>query len=155
MLVLVTMTMLTKEVGMSTLRLPSINRVVITGRLTHEPQFQYTPNGTAVLKMRIASNRSYKDSQGEWRQEVTFLSVVVWNKLAENCSTYLSKGSAVSVEGRLKSQQWEDAEGNIRTSLEVHAETVQFLDKASSDSEGGKERDEEEGEQTDDDKGLF
>lgn len=126
---------------MSALRLPSINRVVITGRLALEPLLNYTSSGTAVLKMRIASNKPYKSSDGEWKQEVCFLNIVTWSKLAENCGEYLSKGSAVYVEGRLKSQEWQDGEGKTRTSIEVHADSVQFLDKLSSSN--GDEQEEE------------
>ncbi len=133
-----------KEVAMSDLRLPSINRVVITGRLTHDTELKHTSGGTPVLKMGIASNRSYKDNQGEWQQEVSFLSVVVWSKLAENCNQYLSKGNSVYVEGRLKSQQWEDSNGNKRTNLEVQADSVQFLDKVSKDGEEESQEKEEE-----------
>lgn len=117
---------------MSALRLPSVNRVVITGRLTSDPQLNYTASGTAVLRMRLASNKPYKSSDGEWKQEVCFLNIVAWSKLAENCGEYLGKGSAVYVEGRLKSQDWEDGEGNKKSSLDVHADSVQFLDKLSS-----------------------
>jgi single-strand DNA-binding protein len=126
---------------MAAIRLPSINRVVITGRLTQEPQLNYTASGTAVLKMRIASNKPYKGSDGEWKQEVCFLNIVAWSKLAENCGEYLGKGSAVYVEGRLKSNEWEDGEGNKKSSLDVHADSVQFLDKFRSNGES-----EEEGE---------
>lgn len=120
---------------MSDLRLPSINRVAIAGRLTHEPQLNYTQKGTAVLRMRVALNRPYKDSQGEWQQEVSFLNVVAWDKLAEVCAEHLSRASAIYAEGRLKSQEWEDQEGKTRVSLDVHASSVQFLDKVSTNGE--------------------
>lgn len=135
---------------MSALRLPSINRVVITGRLTQDPQLNYTSSGTAVLKMRIASNKPYKSSDGEWKQEVCFLNIVAWSKLAENCGEYLGKGSAVYVEGRLKSNEWQDDEGKTRNSLEVHADSVQFLDKLSSSNGDEQEEEGKEGEDKDD-----
>jgi single-strand DNA-binding protein len=117
---------------MSDLRLPSINRVALAGRLTHEPQLNYTQKGKAVLRMRVALNRPYKDSQGEWQQEASFLTVVAWDKLAETCAEHLSRGSAIYAEGRLKSQEREDPEGKIRASLDVQADSVQFLDKVGS-----------------------
>jgi single-strand DNA-binding protein len=134
---------------MSDLKLPSINRVVIAGRLTSDPQLKYTQKGTAVVRMRLASNRNYKNGDGEWQQEVSYLNVIAWAKLAENCGEYLSKGSAVYVEGRLKSQEWEDSEGNKKSSLDVHADNVQFLDKAGSNGEGKEEDEEEEEEKGD------
>lgn len=128
---------------MSALRLPNINKVAIAGRLTHEPQLNYTQKGTAVLRMRVAINRPYKDSQGEWQQEVSFLNVVAWDKLAEICAEHLSRGSAIYAEGRLKSQEWEDQEGKTRVGLDVHADSVQFLDKVNSNSDEEKEESED------------
>ena len=116
---------------MSDVKFPQVNRVMISGRLTADPELRYTPSGAAVCNMRMASNRSYKSaSNGEYQQETTFLNLVAWQQLAEVCNQYLVKGSPVLVEGRLRSRSWTDQNTQQnRTVLEVHAEQVQFLSK--------------------------
>ena len=114
---------------MSDLRLPSLNRVLIAGRLTRDPELRYTPSGTAVCNLRLASSRRYKDKSGQWQDDATFVGVVAWSRTAENCGEYLKKGSAVLVEGRLQSRSWETEDGQKRSVVEINALRVEFLDK--------------------------
>jgi len=106
----------------------SLNKVLLIGNLTKAPELRYTPQGTAVLNLRLAVNRKFKDRNSqEMKEEVCFITVVVWDKQAETCNQYLNKGSQVCVEGRLQSRSWEDTAGQKRSVIEVRAERVQFL----------------------------
>jgi single-strand DNA-binding protein len=114
---------------MADVKLASVNKVMLSGRLTRDPELRYTPSGTAVTSFAVASSRSYKGQDGEWKQLVAFVNVVVWGKLAVLVNEYLKKGSAVFVEGRLNSRSWETDDGQKRSVLEVRGERVQFLDR--------------------------
>jgi len=114
----------------------SLNRVILIGNLTRDPELKYTPNGSPVANFGIAVNRNYTNKQGEKISDVDFFNVVAWAKLAELCGEYIRKGSPVAIEGRLTSRSWENNEGQKRTTVEVVAENVQFLGK----SGGGGER---------------
>jgi single-strand DNA-binding protein len=111
----------------------SLNRVMLIGRLTRDPELRYTPSGTAVCNLALATNRYGQDQSGERREFTDYHDIVVWNqgnrKLAELCSQYLQKGRLVYVEGRLQTRSWEDAQsGQKRYRTEVNASDVQFLD---------------------------
>jgi single-strand DNA-binding protein len=108
----------------------NLNRVFLMGNLTRDPELRYTPNGTAVVNLRIAVNTRFKDQSGGFREETCFLVVVVWGKQAEACNQYLTKGRPVFVEGRLQSRSWETPDGQKRSALEVRADRVQFLGRA-------------------------
>jgi len=114
---------------MTGLRLPYVNRVLLTGRLTRDPEVRYTPAGHAVASLGVAVNRPYKDPAGAWQEETCYLSVVVWDRQAELAGEHLKKGSALFVEGRLVSRSWETPEGQKRQTLEVRADRIQFLDR--------------------------
>jgi len=105
----------------------NFNKVLLIGNLTKDPELRYTPQGTAVVNLRLAVNRKFKDKNQEWKDEVCYVTVVVWDKQAETCNQYLKKGSQLFAEGRLQSRSWEDAAGQKRNVLEVRAERVQFL----------------------------
>lgn len=105
----------------------SYNKVLLMGNLTKDPELRYTPQGAAVANLRLAVNRRYRDKNQELKEEVCFITAVVWNKQAETCNQYLHKGSSVFVEGRLASRSWEDNTGAKRNVIEVKAERVQFL----------------------------
>jgi single-strand DNA-binding protein len=113
----------------NTLRLLQLNDVRLVGRLTRDPEVRYTPRGQAVCRLDIAVNRRFKDNSGEWREEATFVPVTVWREAAERCRERLKKGSAVYVEGRLKSSNWETKDGQKRSGLDVEAYRLQFLTK--------------------------
>ncbi len=103
------------------------NKVILMGNLTRDPELRYTPGGTAVVNLRLAINRKFRDKNGEQKEEVCFVTVVVWDKQAELCNQYLQKGKPIFVEGRLQSRNFEDSAGNKRNVLEVRADRIQFL----------------------------
>ena len=105
----------------------SYNKVLLMGNLTKDPELRYTPAGMAVANLRMAINRKYRTKDQELKEEVCFITAVVWNKQAETCNQYLHKGSSLFVEGRLQSRSWEDAAGAKRSVIEVRAERVQFM----------------------------
>lgn len=105
----------------------SLNKVLLIGHLTRDPELRSTPSGAAVADLGLAVNRRYTNGSGEPKEDVTFLTVVVWQKQAEATAQYLKKGSPVLIEGRLASRSWESKAGEKRTALEVVAERVQFL----------------------------
>jgi single-strand DNA-binding protein len=107
----------------------NINRVIITGNLTADPELRSLPSGTSVCKLRVAVNTRRKDGQsGEWRDFPNYFDVTVWGAQGENCSRYLSKGRGVAIDGRLEWREWQDKEtGKNRQSIDIIAETVQFL----------------------------
>ncbi|MCA9406560.1 MAG: single-stranded DNA-binding protein [Candidatus Omnitrophica bacterium] len=105
----------------------NLNKVFLIGNLTRDPELRYTPGGTAVANLGLAVNRRFKDSSGELKEEVCFLTVTVWDKQAEACCQYLEKGRPVFVEGVLQSRFWETNDGQKRSAIDVRAERVQFL----------------------------
>ncbi len=105
----------------------SLNRVILIGNLTADPELRYTPSGTARTRFSIAVNRQYKNASGQLQEETTFVPIVTWGSQAENCANYLSKGRSVAVEGRLRIDSFENAEGERKKVVEVVASTVQFL----------------------------
>ena len=107
----------------------TFNKVLLIGNLTRDPELRYIPSGTAVTTFTVATNRAYTLASGEKREEACFVRVVAWGRQAELCGQYLSKGSPVFVEGRLQSRSWEGPDGQKRSTIEVVAQTVQFLGK--------------------------
>ena len=106
----------------------SINRVVLVGNLTADPELRHTPSGTAVCKLRLAVNTRRKDgATGEWTEKPNYFDVTVWGQQGENCATYLSKGRPVAVDGRLEWREWEAQDGSKRQAVEIIADSVQFL----------------------------
>ncbi len=113
----------------------NVNVVVITGNLTRDPELRHTNGGTAVCELRVAVNSRRKDKSGNWVDKHNYFDVVVWGAQGENCSTYLSKGRPVAIEGRLDWREWEAKDGGKRQAVQVIANTVQFL--GSRDGSGG------------------
>lgn len=114
---------------MAELKMPEINYVIIAGNLTKDPVFRTTTNHTPVVNFSIASNRKYKDSSNQWQEDVCYVGIVAWNKLAESCKDRLKKGSAVLVDGELQSRSWKTDDGNNRSIVEIKARRIQFLNK--------------------------
>ena len=115
----------------------NINRVILTGNLTADPELSTLASGTSVCRLRLAVNRRYKDqSTGEWSEKPNYFDIKVWGAQGENCAQYLSKGRPVAVDGRLEWSEWESQDGGKRSKVEVVADTVQFLGSRS-DNEGG------------------
>ena len=105
----------------------SLNKALLIGNLTRDPELRYVPSGSAVASFTLAMNRVYKLQTGEKKEETSFVRVVVWARLAEVCGEYLKKGSPVFVEGRLQSRSWDGPDGQKRSTLEVIATNIQFL----------------------------
>lgn len=118
---------------MAEIRLPSLNRVLITGYATRDAELRYTPNGTAVANFGIGNTRRFKDQKGDWRDETTFVNVVAWQRLGELARDNVRRGSPVLVEGRLQSRSWEAEDGKRRTVIEIRADRLQFLEKVRRD----------------------
>jgi single-strand DNA-binding protein len=118
--------------------MPSFNKVILAGNLTRDPELRYTPKGTAVAKIGLAINRTWKDDTGQQKEEVTFVDVDAFGRSAEVISQYLKKGRPILVEGRLKFDQWDDKQTNQKRSrLGVILESFQFLDSGGGAGGGG------------------
>lgn len=127
----------------------SLNKVMLIGNLTRDPEIKYTPKGTAVAEIAIAINRNYTGADGQKKEEVTFIDVTLWERLAEIAGEYLKKGRPVFIEGRLQLDTWDDkATGQKRSRLRVRAESMQLLGSREGGGGGGGApgpRDEDEG----------
>lgn len=116
----------------------NLNKVMLIGNLTRDPELRYTPKGTAVADLGIAVNRRVSDGNGNWSDETTFVDVTVWGNTAENSQKYLTKGRGVFIEGRLQLDTWEDKQsGQKRSKLKVVGENVQFLPEGRAGGGGG------------------
>jgi single-strand DNA-binding protein len=115
----------------------SLNKVMIIGNVGTEPEMRFTPNGNPVTSFRVATNRVYTTPEGERKRETEWFTIVAWNKLAEQCNQFLTKGRLVYAEGRLHTHAWEGQDGQRRSRSEIVANRVVFLDRreAASSSE--------------------
>jgi len=111
----------------------NINRVVMTGNLTADPDLRNLPSGTAVCKLRLACNTRRKNASGEWVDKPNYFDVTVWGAQGENCAKYLSKGRPVAVDGRLEWREWESEGGGKRQAVDIVADSVQFLNARGDD----------------------
>ena len=114
---------------MADLKMPEINYVIVAGNLTKDPIFRETTNKTPVVNFSVASNRRYKDSSNQWQEDVCYVGIVAWNRLAESCKERLKKGSAVLIDGELQSRSWKTDDGHNRSIVEIKARRIQFLNK--------------------------
>jgi single-strand DNA-binding protein len=115
----------------------NINRVVLVGNLTKDPELRHTPSGMAVCSLRVAVNSRRKDqSTGEWTEKPNYFSVTVWGNQGESCAQYLSKGRPVAIDGRLDWREYQAQDGTKREAIEIVADSVQFLG-GRQDAEGG------------------
>lgn len=105
----------------------NLNKVLLIGNLTRDPELRYIPSGSAVATFTIGVNRVYVTPSGEKKEQVSFIRIVVWGRRAEVCGEYLSKGSPIFVEGRLQSRDWQTQDGQKRNTVEVIADNIQFL----------------------------
>lgn len=108
------------------------NTVLLTGRLTRDPELKYTASGTAMCRFALAINRRYKDKSGEFKDDTTFVNCVIWREAGERVGKTVKKGALVHVEGRLRSYDYQDKEGKKRSGIEVEARRVQIPEKSSS-----------------------
>lgn len=114
-----------------------LNKILLSGRLTRDPELKFIPSGTAVCEMRVAAGRSFYDKNaGEKREETLFINVTAWGKTAEFCDKYFQKGKGIFVEGRLKQDQWE-RDGQKHERISVVADRVQFAESKAAESAGG------------------
>jgi single-strand DNA-binding protein len=114
-----------------------VNKVILIGNLGADPELRYTPSGMAVATLRVATSRTWKDKDGQKQDETEWHRVIVWDKSAEFCGNYLSKGSKVYIEGRLQTRKWKDQAGVDRYTTEIVAATVQNLTPRASDGGAG------------------
>jgi single-strand DNA-binding protein len=105
----------------------SLNKVMLIGRLGRDPEIKYTPSGAPVAKFSLATDEVFKDRAGEQQRRTEWHNIVAWNKLAEICGEYLTKGKQVYIEGSIRSRQWEDQSGNKRTAYEIVAREMKML----------------------------
>jgi single-strand DNA-binding protein len=110
--------------------------VILVGNLGKDPELSYLPSGQSVAKFSLATSRSYKDKNGEMKEETEWHNIVAWGKLGEICAQYLSKGRQAYVEGRIQTRTWEGRDGNKRTSVDIVAEDVQMLGSRGESSSG-------------------
>ena len=114
----------------------NINRVVVSGNLTRDPELRSTPGGTSVCSLRIAVNSRRKDESGKWVDKPNYFDVTVWGAQGENCAQYLAKGRPVAVDGRLNWREWEAKDGSKRQSVDIIADSVQFLGSRDAPQDG-------------------
>ena len=118
----------------------SVNKVIVLGNLGKDPEMRYTPGGSAICSLRIATTRNWKNKEsGERVEETEWHSVVMYDRIAEVAGEYLKKGCPVYIEGRLKTRKWQDKDGNDRYTTEIIGESLQLLGGAG-DSDGGQDR---------------
>jgi single-strand DNA-binding protein len=115
----------------------NINVVVLTGNLTRDPELRSLPSGMSVCSLRIASNTRRKGQSGEWEDKANYFDVTVWGAQGENCARFLSKGRPVALNGRLEWREWQAQDGQKRQSVEIIADSVQFLGGRDEGSNGG------------------
>lgn len=111
----------------------SVNKVIVMGRLGKDPELKATPSGASVCNFSVATSEAWKDKQGVKQEKTEWHNIVTWNKTAENCNKFLSKGSQVYIEGKIETRKWQDKEGKDRYMTEIKAMTVQFIGSKSSD----------------------
>lgn len=120
-----------------------LNRVIVIGRLTRDPELKYTQSGTALTNFSIASNKSYK-SNGETKEQVNFFNCVAWSKLSETIFKYCKKGQRIGIEGRLQQRSWDDQNGEKKSTTEIFVESIQFLESKKEGAPSSAQNDEED-----------
>ena len=115
----------------------SVNKVILVGNLGRDPEIRYTQQGTAVANFSLATTDRFKNRGGEMQERTEWHRIVAWDKLAEICGQYLAKGRQVYIEGRLQTREWEDKDGNKRSTTEIVAQTMQMLGRREGQGGGG------------------
>jgi single-strand DNA-binding protein len=113
----------------------TVNKVILVGRLGQDPDIRYTPNGVAIAKFSLATNERVPAGEGNWEERTEWHRIVAFGKTAEVCGNYLAKGRLVFVDGSIRSNQWEDAQGQKRTSIDIIARDIQMLGGSGSDGQ--------------------
>ena len=117
--------------------MPNLNKVMLMGNLTRDPELRHTPNNTSVASLSVAMTRRWRNQQGEQQEETTFVDCEAWGRTAETINEYMRKGRPIFIEGRLKLDQWQDQNGNNRSKLKVVVDNFQFVDSRGAETEGG------------------
>lgn len=125
-----------------------MNRAVLVGRLTRDPDLRYTPNGVAVANFNLAVNRPFKDQNGE--SQADFINCVAWRKQAENLANFMKKGSQIGIDGRIQTRSYEDKDGKMVYVTEVVADSIQFLDSRKSETQRNNETNQQQAQQQSD-----
>lgn len=125
-----------------------MNRAVLVGRLTRDPDLRYTPNGVAVANFNLAVNRPFKDQNGE--SQADFINCVAWRKQAENLANFMKKGSQIGIDGRIQTRSYEDKDGKTVYVTEVVADSIQFLDSRKSETQRNNETNQRQAQQQSD-----
>lgn len=125
-----------------------MNRAVLVGRLTRDPDLRYTPNGVAVANFNLAVNRPFKDQNGE--SQADFINCVAWRKQAENLANFMKKGSQIGIDGRIQTRSYEDKDGKMVYVTEVVADSIQFLDSRKSETQRNNETNQRQAQQQSD-----
>ncbi|TAK60644.1 MAG: single-stranded DNA-binding protein [Bacteroidetes bacterium] len=120
---------------MADLKMPEVNSVILSGNLTRDPSYRKTTGGASVINFTVAMNKKYRDAANKWQEQVCYVGVVAWNKLAESCAKLLKKGSPVLIDGELQSHYFKSENGTGRSVIEVKARRIQFLSKRSQNGE--------------------
>ena len=128
---------------MTELKLPEVNRVLLSGRLTRDPDARFAGDGTPITQFDLAFHRRYRSREGRATEQTGYMTVLTYQRLAEVCSQYLHKGSAVLVEGRLQMREWSAPQGAKRQRLELRAEAVHFLERGPARPNAGGEEPQE------------
>lgn len=115
----------------------SFNKIILVGHLGRDPELRYTPQGTPVCDFSVATTERRKDKSGDFQDVTTWFRVSFWGRQAEVASQYLTKGKQVYIEGRLSQREWQDKDGNTRTSLEVNGSDLQFIGPRGDEPSGG------------------
>ncbi|MGI8495065.1 MAG: single-stranded DNA-binding protein [Pyrinomonadaceae bacterium] len=115
----------------------SFNKIIIVGNLGRDPELRYTPQGSAVCNISVATSEKRRDKAGDFQDVTTWFRVTLWEKKAETAAKYLTKGTAVYIEGRLRIEEWTDRDGKNRSTLEVHGTDMQFIGSRSDEMSGG------------------
>ena len=123
----------------------SLNKMMIIGNVGTDPEMRFTPNGNPVTSFRVATNRIYTTPEGERKRETEWFTIVAWNKLAEQCNQFLTKGRLIYAEGRLHTSTWEGQDGQKRSRAEIIANRVVFLDRREAASSSDEPAEETEG----------
>ena len=129
----------------------SVNKVILVGNLGQDPDARFTPQGTAVTNLSVATNESWKDQSGEIKEKTEWHRVVMYGRMAETAKEYMNKGQMVYIEGRLQTREWEDKNQVKRRTTEIRCDSFTMLGKRSEVNQGTRSDDQEEKPQTDDD----
>lgn len=130
---------------MSQLRMPAINQVALSGRVVQDPEYRIIESGNGRLSTRLAMNRSFRNREGEWQEETSFVNLIIWGRQADFAARRLHRGTPIFVSGRLRSHEWRDEADAPRSSLEIQVRSLQLLEKNAEPASEAQVEEEDEG----------